>query len=190
MKKTPVLGIVIAAIVYLILFVLGATTGLIHPACFAYVGTFLPLLFAFVYYYVAANLRCFGAAALLNVFVLIAALLAGEGNLPLIIGLLLLAVIAELIRMLCGYDTRRGVRRSFIPLAFSFYAYTAHWWTDPEGTLAAAAEEMSPAYAEKVRPIVENVPMLILMLALTVPVAILAIRLAEKALKKQAAKLK
>ena len=190
MKKTPVLGIAIAAIVYLGLFVLGASTGLIHPACFAYAGTFLPLLTAFVYYYTAANLRCFGAAAVLNGFCLIVALILGEGNPPLIIGMLAFAAIAELVRMRSGCDTRKGVRRSFLPLAFSFYAYSAHWWTDPQGTLAAAVEEMPAGYAEKVRPVVENIPMLLLMLALTVPVAILAIRLAEKALKKQAAKLK
>ena len=84
----------------------------------------------------------------------------------------------------------KGVRRSFVPFAFSFYAYSAHWWTDPEGTLTAAVEEMSAGYADKVRPVIENIPVLILMLALTVPVAVLAIRLAEKALKKQASKLK
>ena len=49
---------------------------------------------------------------------------------------------------------------------------------------------MSAVYAAKVRPVIENIPVLILMLALTVPVAVLAIRLAEKALKKQASKLK
>ena len=190
MKKTPVFGIMLAVIVYLAMFLLGATTGLIHPACFGYAGTFLPLLFAFAYYYTAANMRCFGAAALLNGFVLIVALIMGEGNPPLIIGMLLFAAIAEIIRMRSGYDTRKGVRRSFIPFAFSFYAYSAHWWTDPEGTLTAAVEEMSAGYADKVRPIIENIPVRILMLALTVPVAVLAIRLAEKARKKQAAKLK
>lgn len=190
MKKLPVLGILIAAIVYLGLFVLGATTGLIHPACFAYVGTFLPLLFGFVYLYTTANMRCFGAALLLNLFCLLAALLAGEGNPPLIIGMLLFAGLAEIIRMSSGYDTRKGVRRSFIPFAFSFYAYTAHWWTDPEGTLAAAAAEMPAGYAEKVRSVIGNIPLLVVMLVLTVPVAVLAIRLAEKVLKKQAAKLK
>ena len=118
------------------------------------------------------------------------ALILGEGNPPLIIGMLAFAAIAALVRMRSGCDTRKGVRRSFLPLAFSFYAYSAHWWTDPQGTLAAAVEEMPAGYAEKVRPVVENIPMLLLMLALTVPVAILAIRLAEKALKKQAAKLK
>ena len=102
MKKTPVFGIMLAVIVYLAMFLLGATTGLIHPACFGYAGTFLPLLFAFAYYYTAANMRCFGAAALLNGFVLIVALIMGEGNPPLIIGMLLFAAIAEIIRMRSG----------------------------------------------------------------------------------------
>ena len=190
MKRSPVWRVLIAAVVYLVLFVLGSTCGLIHPACYAYVGTFLPLLFSFVYLYTAAEMQCFGAALALNGFALIVALIAGEGNLALVIGLLLLAVLAELVRKLNGYETRRGVRRSFIPLAFSFYAYAAHWWTDTEGSLAAAVEEMPAGYAEKMAGVICNIPMLIVMLVLTVPVAMLGMRLAEKVMKKQAAALK
>ena len=190
MKKSPVWRVLIAALVYLVLFVLGSTCGLIHPACYAYVGTFLPLLFSFVYLYTAANLQCFGAALVLNGFTLIVAMVAGEGNLPLVVGLLLLAVIAELIRKRNGYETLQGVRRSFIPLAFSFYAYAAHWWTDTEGALTAAVEEMPSGYEEKMEGVIHNIPALIVMLVLTIPVAILSMRLAEKVMKKQAASLK
>ena len=105
-------------------------------------------------------------------------------------GLIVLALLAELVRGLNGYGTRKGVRRSFVPLAFSFYAYSAHWWTDTDGSLAAAAEEMPAGYAGKMETVIGNVPLLIVMLVLTIPVAILAMRLAEKALKKQAASLK
>ena len=190
MKKPSVWRIVIAALIYLVMFVLGSTCGLIHPACYAYVGTVLPILFSFVYLYTAANMQCLGAALVLNGFTLIVGLIAGEGNLPLGIGLLLLAVISELVRKLNGYDTLRGVRRSFIPLAFSFYAYAAHWWTDTESSLAAAVEEMPAGYAEKMERVIHNIPALIVMLVLTVPVAVLSMRLAEKALKRQAAALK
>ena len=189
MKKIPVLGIIVAMIIYLGLFFLGASSGLIHPACFAYAGTFLPLLFGFVYYYTAANIRTFGAAMILNVFCLLAALLMGEGNSALIIGMLLFAAVAEIVRLCIGYDSRKGVRWSFIPFAFSFYSYVAHWWTDTEGSLAAAVEEMTPGYAGKMQSVIENRTCLAFMLVLTVPVAILGIRLAEKILKKQAAKL-
>ena len=190
MKKNPVARIGIAAVVYLALFVLGAASGAIHPACFAYAGTVLPLLFSFVYLYTAANLQCFGAAAILNGFVLILALIAGEGNPALIIGMILLAVIAELIRKQYAYDTKKGVRLSFLPLAFSFYAYTAHWWTNTAGSLAEAVEEMPAGYADKMARVINNTPMLIVMLILVIPVALLAMRLAEKALPKQTSKLR
>ena len=39
-------------------------------------------------------------------------------------------------------------------------------------------------------PVIDNIPMLVVVLLLTVPMAILAMRLAEKALKKQASVLK
>ncbi len=190
MKKSPVWRILIAAVIYLILFILGAASGAIHPACFAYAGAILPLLFGFVYLYTAANLQCFGAAAILNGFVLIVGLIAGEGNAALIVGMILLAAAAELIRKLNGYDTLYGVRRSFIPFAFSFFAYTAHWWTDTEGSLVAAVEEMPVGYADKMASVIENIPGLIVALILTVPIAIFGMRLAEKVMKKQASVLK
>lgn len=190
MKKTPVWRILIAAVIYLLLFILGASSGAIHPACYAYAGAVLPILFSFVYLYTAANMQCFGAAAVLNGFVLILGLIAGEGNPVLIIGMFLLAALSELIRKLNGHDTIKGVRQSFIPFAFSFFTYTAHWWTDTEGSLAAAVEEMPAGYAEKMVPVIENIPVLISVLVLTIPIAVFSMRLAEKVMKKQASALK
>ena len=190
MKKTPVLRMLIAAIIYLAMFILGASSGMIHPACYAYAGTILPILFSFVYLYTAANMQCFGAAIILNGMVLIIGLIVGEGNLPLVIGLIILTLIAELVRGMKGFDTKKGVRLSFIPFAFSFYAYSAHWWTDTKGSLLEAVEEMPAGYADKMEMVIHNVPLLIVMLVLTVPVAIFSMRFAESVLKKQVSRLK
>ncbi len=190
MKKVPVFGLVLAVLAYLAMFVLASSCGLIHPACYAYAGTFIPILFSFAYLYVAANVQCFGAALILNGFVLIAGLIAGECDLPMIVCILVLTAAAELIRGLSGYGTRKAVRWSFVPFAFSFYAYSAHWWTDTAGSLAAAVEEMPAGYADRMEPLIGNIPLLIVMLVLTVPVAVLAMRIAEKVMKKQAAKLR
>ncbi len=190
MKKLPVFRLMLAALIYLGLFVLASSCGLIHPACYAYAGTFVPILFSLVYLYTASTIRGFGAALLLNGFVLIVGLMLGEGNPPMIVGLILLALIAELIRMRNGYDTLRGVLLSFIPMAFSFYAYSAHWWTDTAGSLAAAAEEMPAGYADAMKLVIANIPLLIIMLLLTVPAAILGMRLARTVMKKQAAVLR
>ncbi len=190
MKKVHFVPLLISAVVYTALFVLGSSCGLIHPACYAYVGTVMPFLFSFVYLYTAADLQCFGAASILNGFTLVIALFAGEGNPALIIGLIVLALLAEFIRGMMGYGTLKGVRGSFLPLSFSFYAYAAHWWTNTEGSLAAAAEEMPVGYADKMESVIHNVPVLVLMLVLTIPAAILGMRIAEKVLKKQSASLK
>ena len=190
MKKSVVAGLLAALVIYPFLYVVGSGCGLINPACYAYVGTFMPLLFSFVYLLAAANLRSFGAAAILNGVVLAVGLIAGEGNPAMIIGLIVLALLAELIRGMNGYDTRKGVSRSFLPFAFSFYAYTAHWWTNTEESLAAAVEEMPAGYADQMAAVIRNIPVLIIMLVLTVPVAYLGIRIAERVLKKPAASLK
>lgn len=77
----------------------------------------------------------------------------------------------------------KGVRWSFVPFAFSFFTYISHWWTDTEGSLAAAVEEMPGGYDQLMLPVIENIPMLVVVLVLTIPIAILAMRLAERAMR-------
>ena len=190
MQKNAKKGIVLSAVLYLLMFILASTCGLIHPACYAYVGSFVPLLFSFVYLYTAANIQQFGAATILNGFVLIVGSIMGEGNPAMIIGLILLTVFAEIIRKSIGYDTLGGVVLSFIPFAFSFYAYSAHWWTNTEESLAEAVEIMRPGYADTMQSVIGNTMVLIIMLILTVPAAILGMKLAAKVMKKQAAALR
>lgn len=186
----PVLKVILMAIAYLATFILGATSGIIHPACYAYVGALLPLVFALIYLYTCSNIRGFGAATALNGFILVLFLIAGEADPVYIIGTIILTALAEIVRYFCKYDTLKGVRWSFIPFAFSFFAYTAHWWFDTEGSLAAAVEEMRPGYDQLMKPVIDNIPVLIVVLVLTIPVAILAMRLAERVLKKPTATLK
>lgn len=175
------------AVAYLATFLLGASSGAIHPACYAYAGAVLPLVFALIYLYTCSVIRGFGAATALNGFIFALFLIAGEADTPYIIGTIVLTALAEAIRFFCKYDTLKGVRWSFVPFAFSFFAYTAHWWFDKEGSLAAAVEEMPVGYDQLMLPVINNIPVLIVVLVLTVPVAILAIRLAERILKKPAA---
>lgn len=190
MERSPALRVIIAAIVYLALYPLASASGLIHPACYAYVGTLVVLPFAFVYLWTASTMVGFGAAAVLNGFVLAVGLIVGEGNWAFVVGMVVLALLAEAIRAWCGYDTWRGVYLSFIPFAYSFYAYSAHWWTDTSGSLAAAVEEMPAGYADKMAPVIANTPMLVFMLLLVVPVAILSMRLADVALASQTSSLR
>ena len=67
----PVLKVILMAIAYLATFILGATSGIIHPACYAYVGALLPLVFALIYLYTCSIIRGFGAATALNGFILV-----------------------------------------------------------------------------------------------------------------------
>ena len=178
------------AVAYLAIFILGASSGMIHPMCYAYIGALLPLLFSFVYLYTATLMPRFGAATLLNGFLLVLFLLSGEADGTFIIGMVVLTALSEIIRPVKGYNTLKGVRWSFVPFAFSFFAYTLHWWTDTEGSLAAAVEEMPAGYDELMLPVIENIPVLIVVLILTIPVAILAMRLAKQVMKKPTALLK
>ena len=186
----PAFKVILMAVAYLVTFIFGATSGAIHPACYAYIGALLPLVFAFIYLYTCSIIRGFGAATVLNGFIFVLFLIAGEADTSYIIGTIVLTALAEILRKVFGYDTIKGVRWSFIPFAFSFFAYTAHWWFDTEGSLAAAVKEMPAGYDQLMIPVINNIPMLIIVLVLTIPVAILAMRLAERALKKPAATFK
>jgi len=170
-------------IAYLAIFILGAASGAIHPAFYAYIGALLPLLSAFVYLRTATIIRGFGAATALNGFILVLFLLVGEADTLFIVGIVLLTAFAELIRWRYKDDARKGIRWSFVPFAFSFFAYTGHWWTDTEGSLAAAVEEMPAGYDQLMLPVINNIPVLIVVLLLTIPVSILAMRLAERVIK-------
>lgn len=187
MKKTLV--VILMAVAYLAIFILGACSGAIHPACYAYIGVLLPFLSALVYLKTASIIRNFGAATALNGFIFALFLIAGEADTAYIIGTIVLTAFAELLRFVFKYDTKKGVRWSFVPFALSFFAYTAHWWTDTEGSLAAAVEEMRPGYDQMMIPVINNVPVMIAVIVLTIPIAIFAMHLAEKALKKPAASL-
>ena len=176
----PVIKVALTAVAYFATFILGAASGAIHPACYAYVGALLPLLFAFPYLYACSLIRGFGAAAVLNGFILVLFLVSGEADTGYVVITLMLTALSEILRRAFGYDTDKGIRVSFIPFAFSFFAYTSHWWTDTDGSLAAAVAEMPQGYDQQMLPIIENIPALIIVLVLTVPVAILSMRGAQQ----------
>lgn len=180
----PVFKVILMAVAYLATFILGASSGAIHPACYAYVGALLPVISAFIYLYTCSIIRGFGAATALNGFIFVLFLIAGEADPGYMVATVVITALAELLMKLFGYDTKKGVRWSFIPFAFSFFAYISHWWTDTEGSLAAAVEEMPEGYDQLMIPVIENVPVMIAVLVLTVPVAMLSMRLAERSLKK------
>ena len=46
--------------------------------------------------------------------------------------------------------------------------------------MAEAAEEMPAGYADKMVKVIHNIPLLIIMLVLTIPVSMLGIRIAER----------
>lgn len=179
-----ILKIGLLELAYLAIFILGGTSGLIHPMCYAYVGALLPLLFALVYLPTACTIQKFGAATVLNGFLLVLFWIAGEADLSLVIGLVLLTAIAEVVRFVCGYTNIKGIRWSFIPFALSFFAYTAHWWTDTEGSLAAAVAEMPAGYDVMMKPVIDNTPALIAVILLAIPVSIVSMRIAEKLMEK------
>ena len=172
--------VILLAIAYLATFFLGAFTGIIHPACYAYVGALLPFITAFIYKAMVKHVQGFGAASIMNGFVIVLFLIVGEADANVVIGMVFLAALSEFLHSKFKSDPVKSLRWGFVPMAFSYFTYTAHWWTDTEGSLAAAVEEMRPGYDQLMIPVIDNIPVLILVYLITIPLAILAIRLATK----------
>lgn len=179
-----ILPLLLSAVLWLAAICLFAFSGSIHPAFYAYAGTFIPFAFAFIYLYAASKMKSFGVATILNGFLLFVFIVSGEADLWMGIMLVVIIALSEFLRYKYGYDTKKGTRVSFLPLAFTFFAYTSHWWTDTAGSLQAALVEMPEGYAAKMEPVIENVPVYVMMVVMVIPMAILAMRLAEKVLKK------
>lgn len=178
--KRKIADVCMTVVLWMLALCLCSVSALISPLYFAYAGTFAPIVFAFVWLYGAKNMRCFGLALILNGTLALGLLAAGEANIQMIGYLLGLAAFSELLRHFYGYDTDKGIRTSFLPMGFTFYAYSSHWWTNTPGSLLAALEKMPQGYAAEMEKIIENVPMLLVMLTLTVPITIIAITYALK----------
>ena len=69
-------------------------------------------------------------------------------------------------------------------MTFSSFGYYGQIWFNRNYTYECAVEEMPAGYADKMAKVIDNIPVLIIMLILVIPVAILAMRLAEKVMKK------
>ena len=67
----PVFKVLLMAVAYLAIFILGACSGAIHPACYAYIGALLPLVTALVYRNTTSIIKGFGAATALNGFIFV-----------------------------------------------------------------------------------------------------------------------
>jgi len=176
----PIFKILLLAIAFVATFFLGAFTGIIHPACYAYVGALLPFITAFIYKAMVKQVPRFGAASIMSGFVIVLFLLVGEADASVVIGMIVLAALSEFLHSKFQSDPVKSQRWGFVPMAFSYFTYTAHWWTDTEGSLAAAVEEMRPGYDQLMIPVIDNIPVLILVYLITIPLAILAIKIASK----------
>ena len=104
-----VFKVLLMAIVYLATFIIGAASGAIHPAFYAYIGAALPLLTAFIYLYTCTLFPHFGAATALNGFILVLFLIVGEADVAFIIGMVVVTVLTEIPKS----DITKGIFHDF-----------------------------------------------------------------------------
>ena len=130
--------VLLMAVAYLLIFILGATSGIIHPACYAYIGALLPLLMALLYLNTCTVIRGFGAATVLNGILAVLFLIAGEADVAFLIGMAFLLLIDELTPHLhVGAPKAEGLRSRLSRTAMLALAVTIH--NLPEGAWSSPA---------------------------------------------------
>ena len=136
-----VFKLLLMAVAYLAIFILGAASGAIHPACYAYIGALLPLLSAFVYLTTATTIRSFGTATLLNGFILVLFLIAGEADTSFIIGIVALTALAELHSPVLGRHTKQHDAVKYTNAQFKWGTKSGKEYLDLEPRLTLLSEQ-------------------------------------------------
>lgn len=176
---------VLFALMYIVIVYASLCLGYLHPFFWAYAATVSALFAAIPYLYLASKREGFGVGTVLALLVALACMAAGEGTLLNYAVILVLGIVSDLVRNVCGGDTLKGIRTAYPIFALIPFGRTMVLWTDRANELAADAEEMSAAYSETMAA-VTPVWMLVVMLAVTIVLAIAAERVTEKVMKKTA----
>ncbi len=173
-------------LLYVALVLAASFIGFVHPICWAYYAVPAALLAVWPYYWLAARWQKFGVGTFLALMLLLFCIATGEAK-----GLqsrsILLAggVVADLVRLWVGNGSRKGLVAAYPFLAVGNIGWIIRLWATPEWYVEGAIDEMGQAYADGIAKL--QTPLhLVLVIVLTAAVAVFAIWLSGKTMKKSA----
>lgn len=172
------------ALLYLVLVFLSCFAGFLSPVCWAYYSVLAALLAVWPYYWLAARWQKFGVGTVLGILVCCFCLATGETkdflSNAFFVGF---GILSDLVRMWVGNSTRKALSFAYPILAVGNIGWVIRLWTSPQWYLEGAVDEMGEAYANGIAAL--QTPLhLVLVFVLTAAMALFAIWLAGKTMKK------
>lgn len=135
------------AALYLAANLLILNLGAVHPVMFVLYTCVSAIFLPGLYLAGAARLRGPGAAALYGGIMLLT-VLAVDISWYKVAELSAMILLAELIRYLCGYESRNGLQWSAVVMSFSNFGYSMCIWLMRDFTYHEALAEMPEGYAD------------------------------------------
>lgn len=180
-SKKKLLRVLLFALIYFVVNFAILNIGSIHPILFVLYTTISAVFLPGLYLAGASKVKAPGVAAIYGGVMLLVIIIV-DCSWYKITELLAMIVLAELLRLIFGYESWTGLLLSSIVMSFSNFGYSMCIWLMRDFTYSEALEEMPTGYAEK---LMEVSPMWTfpVTLAATVLVAVITANISKKLLK-------
>lgn len=146
-SKKNALWMLLFVVLYVIASVIVCVLGSIHPFLFVCYQITAGLLVTGVAAKAFDRIKSFGAAVCLSLGMLLTFFAMQDANLWHCVPVIVIAVLAELIRIAFDYNGK-GNMLSAVIMSFSTFGYYGQIWFNRDYTYACAVEEMPSGYAD------------------------------------------
>lgn len=185
-KKLNPWAAVGVALLYVVLVLAASFIGYLSPVCWAYYTVLASLLAVGPFYWLAARWQKFGVGTFLGILVCLFCIATGEAkgflSRAIFIGF---GILSDLARMWMGNGSSKGLSFAYPLLAVGNIGWIIRLWTMPEWYVEGALDEMGESYANGIAAL--QTPLhLVLVIVLTAAMAVFAIWIAGKTMKKSA----
>ncbi len=173
-------------LLYIILVLAASFTGFLSPTCWAYYSVLAALLAVGPYYWISARWQKFGTGTFLALMLLLFCIATGESKGALSrIMILAGGILADLVRMWVGNDSKKGMYAAYPLLAIGNIGWVIRIWSTPDWYIQGAIDEMGQTYADGIARM-QTPGHLIAVIILTAAVAAISISLCSKVDRKSA----
>jgi hypothetical protein len=146
-NKKNALWMLLYVVLYVVMSVIVCILGSVHPIFFVCYQITAGLLVTGVAAKALDKIRAFGVACCLSIGMLITFFAMQDANLWHCLPVILIAVLAEMIRMVSKYNATGNMIAAVI-MSFSTFGYYGQIWFNRDYTYECAVEEMPSGYAE------------------------------------------
>ncbi len=146
-NRNNALKMLLYAVLYVVGTVATCVSGSIHPVLFVCYQITAGLLLSGIVIKAFNTIKAPGVAACFSAAMIIVFIVINDAAAWHMIPVVIIAVLAELVRRLCGYSWK-GDRIAAVIMTFSTFGYYGQIWFNRDYTYECAVEEMPAGYAD------------------------------------------